>query len=722
MSSRISAVRTFSKSLKGKEQGESARLSSQFESRVFDRKAQELFLPQKIVLHLEEVRAGKVRFDTSYADVIADALKSWATKQGATHYTHWFQPLTGIGAEKQDSFLAWDGEGGAIERLKGRELLLGEPDASSLPSGGLRVTHAARGYTSWDPASLPFLWEAAEGLTLCIPALFFSWKGEALDHKIPLLRSDQKLCAVALRLLALCGEKATQVFSTLGAEQEYFLIDRELYLLRPDLILAGRTVFGAKPSKGQELEDHYFGPLKERVIDFMREFEAGALKLGIPVKTRHNEVAPAQHEVAPLFEKASVACDHNTMLMELMRQAAGNLGLACLLHEKPFAGINGSGKHNNWSLATDTGINLLNPKAGSLLFLTLLTAILRGVHEHAALLRASIASAGNDHRLGGSEAPPTILSVFLGDALEKIVTSVVEGKEPVEEQARKIDLGLHHLPLHDADASDRNRTSFFAFTGNKFEFRAVGSSASCAWPITTINAIVADSLALILDEIADAVKDRKNLSEKKRLELALPVLRKHLKGALPVCFSGDGYSKLWHEEAEKRGLPNIQRSFHAFELFGDKKTIRIFEEILSEHELESRSEIAYEQYAKQMAVETNVMLELFATKVLPAGQKDLYTRAAGLRKLGQMGVSSKAQAAVIERLSEVIDSAIEAAEKLDVVRGQAADLGWEAKARVYCEVVAPKMLELRGWVDRLETLIDDELWPLPKYRELLFLV
>lgn len=672
--------------------------TSQFASRVFHRGLIET-IPKKAAQNWLDVIDGKAKLDPENADAIAEALKEWAIKQGATHYTHWFQPLTNTAAEKHDAFLSWASQGTVLESFRGKELLRGEPDASSFPSGGLRATHEARGYTAWDPTVYPFLWEGGGGMTLCIPSLFFSWKGSALDHKIPLLRSEEKLNTVAMKLLKLCGVMAGRVYSTLGVEQEYFAIDRSLYLLRPDLYLAGRTVFGARPSKGQELEDHYFGSIQERVLAYMRDFENAALRLAIPVKTRHNEVAPAQHEVAPLFERATLAIDHNVQLMELMRQIACKHDLACLLHEKPFAGINGSGKHNNWSLATDTGLNLFEPEENNLVFVALLTAVLRAVHEHAALLRASVASAGNDHRLGGSEAPPTILSVYLGEALERFVDGLIHGKKNLI-PPKTIDLGLLSVPRPIVDASDRNRTSFFAFTGNKFEFRAVGASAHCALPIAVINAIVADSLQLILDEIADSVKDRK-LTGEALFAAALPVLRKHLKTAAPVIFEGNNYSVEWEKEAATRGLPNIRKSFHSFAQFLDKKTIRLFAGVLSEEELHSRYEIMVEQYAKTMHIETNLMIELFQTEILPAAQKDMIQR--GLRE-------------------PLIDQATSLCEEMKKLQSQTTDLGWEAKGKVFCELIGPKMEEMRKKVDQLETVIDNRLWPLPKYRELLFLM
>ena len=679
-----------------------------FKSRVFP--IQQL-LPKRSWEQYNQILAGKSKLDSPLADEIASALKEWALAAGASHFTHWFQPLTGTGAEKHDAFLSWSKEGHAVERFKGNDLMRGEPDASSFPSGGLRATHHARGYTAWDVTSVPFLWEGGDGLTLCIPSLFFSWNGEALDYKIPLLRSEEKINKEGLRLLKLCRVKGEKVFSTLGPEQEYFAMERKWIAKRPDLLLAGRTVFGAKPPKGQELEDHYFGVVKDQILSFMRDVEEGAMSLGIPVKTRHNEVAPNQFEVAPLFEKSNDAVDHNLLLMQLLRQRAARHGLVCLMHEKPFAGINGSGKHNNWSLATDTGLNLLDPKEESMVFLILLTAVLRAVHEHAGLLRASIASAGNDHRLGGAEAPPTILSVYLGEHLEKMVRRIVDGKEGEEEMLRFIDLGLEHLSPYEADPSDRNRTSFFAFTGNKFEFRAVGASAHCSLPVTTINAVVADSLHLILDEIGDAMGDSKDL------KLALKVIRKHLKGASAVIFGGDAYSEKWEAEAKKRGLPNIRDSFHAFAQFLDKNSRRAFQGIFTEKELHSRYEILIEQYVKMVMIELRLMIELFRTQILPAALEDQKKRGKALQAIGgKNGAQSKA----LKEFSAAIQKAMEAIDTLEKMEPQIHDLGWEAKGKVVCDLIAPKMKRARIEVDHLETLVDSRLWPLPKYREMLF--
>lgn len=723
MNPRLEAVRNAAKKTRRVPESDELHHSAQFASRVFHPRLMEQMLSKKAFQNWIAVIEGREKLDLQNCDAIAEALKTWAMQHGATHYTHWFQPLTGASAEKHDAFLSWSSPHSVIEQFRAKALLRGEPDASSFPSGGLRATHEARGYTVWDPSSLPFLWEGGDGLTLCLPSLYFSWKGEALDQKIPLLRSDEKIQQVSLRLLKLCRIPANQVFSTLGPEQEYFVIDRSLFVLRPDLMLAGRTVCGAPPAKGQELEDHYFGAVKDRILAYMRECEDAAVRLGIPIKTRHNEVAPAQHEIAPLFEKAAWAVDHNLLLMELMRQIATKHDLACLLHEKPFAAINGSGKHCNWSLATDTGLNLLDPKENSLAFLAILTAVIHAVHEHAGLLRASIASAGNDHRLGGSEAPPTIISVYLGESLEKVIEQILTEKTFDRQSVRNIDLGLTHLPSQETDPSDRNRTSFFAFTGNKFEFRAVGSSAHCAFPTTVINAIVTDSLTLILDELNDAIGNKKDLSSEQLLAQALPVLRKHLMKAKQILFSGNGYSVEWEQEAERRGLLNIRRSFHAYPQLLEKKAERAFAGILSESELHSRYEIWLEQYAKSMNIEANLMIELFRTQILPAVLLDQKNRAEAISLLQSISLKPDGhQVESLKMLSSLIGQAIQAIDEVEKVQKQAQDLGWEAKGKVFCEIASPKMTHARFLIDQLEKQVDNVLWPLPKYRELLYLV
>lgn len=718
MQARVEAVRAVGKK-RNLPEASQIRHSVQFGMRAFHMRAMEQALPRKVIQNIQAVREGKERLDPAYADAIADALRDWAIQHGATHFTHWFQPLTGGAAEKHDSFFSFSSGGIPIEHFQGKHLLRGEPDASSLPSGGLRATHAARGYTTWDPASDPFLWEAGDGMTLCIPSLYFSWKGESLDHKIPLLRSDKKIGAAASRLLALAGISDTSVFSTLGPEQEYFVIDKNLYSLRPDLVLSGRTVFGAPSPKGQELQDHYFAAVKDRVLAFMREFEDFAVQMGIPVKTRHNEVAPAQYEIAPLFERATSAADHNLLLMQAMRYIADKHGLVCLFHEKPFASVNGSGKHCNWSLVTSKGDNLFNPEKNHFLFFVLLTAVLRGVWEHAGLLRASIACAGNDLRLGGCEAPSPILSVYLGEALEQVIEQLLFQKEGETALARQIDLGLGHVPFYPADLTDRNRSAFFSFTGNKFEFRAVGASTHPAFPISVMNAAVADSLQLIVDELADQIGDQKGLSQQRLLELSLPVLQKHLKLSEAILYGGDSYSAEWEREAESRGLPIIRKSAQAFAQLLDKKSVRAFEGILSEKELQSRYEIFEERYAKEVQIEIRLMVELFRTQILPAAQRDLANRASCSKALEDPPAELKK---LEKELSSRIAEAIHAIDELEELQKQIVDFGWEAKAKALSEVGSLKMEKARTIVDRLETVVDNSLWPLPKYRELLFFV
>lgn len=701
--------------------------SETFGVQVFDREVMRKMLPKEIFKNLSAAMEAKEKIKSEYADTIAVAVKEWAIGKGATHYTHWFQPLTGGSAEKHDSFIDWIAPGQMIENFNGKQLLQGEPDASSFPSGGLRSTYEARGYTGWDPTSPIFLWKAGDGLTLCIPSIFFSWTGDVLDAKIPLLRSDKKINEATLRLLELTGIKASQVYSTLGAEQEYFVIDRALRDLRPDLVLTGRTVFGAHPPKGQELQDHYFGAVKDRILFFMRDFEEAALKLGIPVKTRHNEVAPAQHEVAPVFEKASAAIDHNILLMELMRQTATKHELSCLLHEKPFHELNGSGKHCNWSLSTDTGINLLDPTdtpENNLHFLILLTAILNAVHEHAMLLRASIGSASNDYRLGGHEAPPAIISVYLGAELESILGNIEEkGVHRRSTSKSNYDFGLPVLPDLTKDNTDRNRTSPFAFTGNKFEFRAVGSSASPAMPVTVLNTIVAESINLILDEITKNLKQNISDNQQTLLEAAIPVLKKYLKKSKGIRFSGDNYSLEWQKEAKQKNLPNLPNSIEAFQALNSSKTIKAFEGILNAQELHSRYEIQCELYNHTMNIEAAVALDIFRTQILPAALKYQEIVAKSLK--AYLEVSGKKgggeQLKLLKNLNETIETSIRLANELETEKNRAVQTAKD-KGKAFSEKVKPKCKELRTSVDQLELMVDDTLWPLPKYRELLFMI
>lgn len=699
--------------------------SEHFGELVFTRAHMQKVLPREVYLNVIDAMEARAKIRPEFADAIALSMKEWALSHGATHYTHWFQPLTGSSAEKHDAFIDWsENSGEVIEQFSGKQLIQGEPDASSFPSGGLRSTYEARGYTGWDPSSPVFLWKGGDGLTLCIPSIFFSWTGEVLDTKIPLLRSDAKLNSAALRLLDLVGIKASRVYSTLGLEQEYFVVDRALRNLRPDLVLLGKTVYGAAPSKGQELQDHYLGSVKDRVLAFMQDFELEAMRLAIPVKTRHNEVAPAQHEVAPVFEKASLAIDHNILLMEIMRHVAVRHDLSCLLHEKPFKGLNGSGKHSNWSLSTDTGVNLLDPSdtpEESIHFLVLLAAILRAIHRHSELLRASVGSASNDYRLGGHEAPPAIISVFLGTEVERVLNLIEEKGVSQGNHSKEIyDLGILELPQLKKDYTDRNRTSPFAFTGNKFEFRAVGSSAHPAFSITILNAIVADSLNELMDEIEAALGGKKRASRQALAAAVIPILRKSFKESKPIRFFGDNYSDAWKKEAHGRKLPNKPLSLDSFPAIKSKETKEIFKGILAPQELESRYEIAVENYFLNLQIEVNLMLELFRSMVLPAAlksQKDYAKSIAKTQQLIKAAAATAPQLAHFEAFSKNISHAIEAANALE-----AATQGKEKNTSAYATKVKELMEALRESVDGLEMSVDDAVWPLPKYRELLFLV
>lgn len=700
-----------------------------FGMHVFNRSVMQQMLPKEIYRNVLNAMDGREKIRPEFADSIALAMKEWAVKKGATHYTHWFQPLTGATAEKHDAFIDWNSPDQVIEKFNGKQLIQGEPDASSFPSGGLRSTYEARGYTGWDPTSPVFVWSGGDGVTLCIPSIFFSWTGAVLDQKIPLLRSDKIINDAVMRLLDLTGIPANYINTTLGCEQEYFVIDRAWRNLRPDLIMGGRTVFGAGAPKGQELQDHYFGAVKDRILCYMQDFELAALKLGIPVKTRHNEVAPAQHEIAPVFERSSMAIDHNILLMELMRQIALKHDLSCLMHEKPFHAINGSGKHCNWSLATNTGINLLDPTdtpENNLHFLILLTAILNAVHEHSALLRASIGSASNDYRLGGHEAPPAIISAYLGKELEEILENIE--KKGAHTRATKktgYDLGLPVIPDLTRDNTDRNRTSPFAFTGNKFEFRAVGSSANPAFPVTVLNAIVAQSLTRMLDEIEKALPE-KGSSKKQLIETCLPIIRKYLKASRDIRFSGDGYSDDWYAEAKKRKLPIVKKSIEAFEALKTESTAAAFNGILTKQELHSRYDILAEIYSHTLNIEAKLMMDMFRTQILPACLAYQKTLAKSIAACAEVLGSPKklsGQKALLQLVSDLIEKAIEVSGQLEEARQHAENLSsHEARGKAFCNKVQPKGEQLREVVDQLEQHIDDTLWPLPKYRELLFLI
>ncbi|MBL8730591.1 MAG: glutamine synthetase III [Planctomycetes bacterium] len=661
--------------------------------------------------------------DPGLADQVATAMKEWAVERGATHFTHWFQPMTGSTAEKHDSFASLEG-GKVIMEFSGRALVKGEPDASSFPSGGLRATFEARGYTAWDPTSPAFIRETRNGATLCVPTAFCSWTGEALDEKTPLLRSSEALHRAAVRLLRLLGDtKVTFVYPTLGCEQEYFLIDRSLYLLRPDLIATGRTLFGAKPPKGQELEDHYFGSIQPRVLAYMQEVELELWKLGVPVKTRHNEVAPSQYELAPIFERTTVAVDHNMICMEVLKHVALRHGFQCLLHEKPYQGINGSGKHNNWSLSTDTGENLLEPGKSpeeNMRFMVMIAAIMRAVDLHADLLRVTIAHAGNDHRLGANEAPPAILSIYLGEQLTEIVDALIAGTARGGERKKDtMRLGVSVLPQLPRDATDRNRTSPFAFTGNKFEFRAVGSSQATAKPNTVLNTIVAESLAHIADEI-ERLQGAKGL-EAAVNEVVVELFKKHKR----ILFNGNGYSAEWHLEAEKRGLPNLRNAVDAIGTFCAPKSIALFEKfgVLSAKEAESRMNIMFEAYSKAIAIEGQSALSLARTMILPAAQKWQLTVAQSLLLAKQAGMDVKIQERRLRDMAARIEGLVVAIDELTGVFEHAEQHAGSPHehARVYRDRVVPAMAKLREVADVLETMVDDAEWPLPKYREILFM-
>mgnify|MGYP001602820591 CR=1 FL=1 len=665
------------------------------------------------------------------ANEIADAMKEWAIAKGATYYTHWFQPMTGLTAEKHDSFISIVAPGKVIEKFSGNKLIQGEPDASSFPSGGIRATFEARGYTAWDPSSPAFIIESTLGKTLCIPTIFISYHGSALDKKLPLLRSDEALNKSAVSLLKLFGHKdVKKVFSTCGPEQEYFLIDKNYYNLRQDLVMAGRTLVGAPSPKGQQLEDQYFGTIKERVVNFMFEAAEEAYKLGIPVMTRHNEVAPHQYEFAPIFEESNIACDHNQLLMELMKKVALRHNLVCLLHEKPFAGINGSGKHLNWSLADDKGNNLLNPgetPEDNLQFLAVLAGVLRAVYLHADLLRASVALAGNEHRLGANEAPPAIISVFLGDQLSAILDMLEKGSKSKVSKRDIIDLGIARLPKFNKDMTDRNRTSPFAFTGAKFEFRAVGSSQNIATPITVVNTIIAESLDYVADEIKKAVSTGKDFNSG-----VLKVISSIIKDTKKIRFEGNNYSEEWLKEAKKRGLPNVAATYEALEALTEEKNIALFEKykVLSKEELIARYHIWVHMYNLTLEIEANTLKEMVNASVVPAGYEYEKLLAATLHELVGLKKSAglKIDAAVLkdkkEHLSEVVTKIYYVrrnVNEMDKLLEKAKKFSDEKRAELYFKELKPVMEHIRKHVDQLECVVSDDAWDLPKYREMLFI-
>lgn len=679
---------------------------------VFNDGAQRKYLARPIYEKLRRTIEGHEPFDPAIVDAVAHAVKEWALSHGATHYTHWFVPMTGSTAEKHDSFLAPTGEGRTIAEFSGRNLVQGEPDASSFPSGGIRATFEARGYTAWDVTSPIFLQVEPNGVTLTIPTAYVSFTGEALDHKIPLLRSQEALGKHALRVLRWFGnETSNRVFTTIGPEQEYFLVDRRLAEQRPDLILTGRTLFGALGPKGQELEDQYFGPIRERILAFMMDLDRELWRLGIPAKTRHNEVAPGQFEMAPVFEPTSVGSDHNMLVMAVMRRLAPRHGLALLIHEKPFAGINGSGKHNNWSMSTDDGENLLDPGTdphANAQFLAFLLGVIRAVNVHADLLRASIADAGQDHRLGANEAPPAIMSIFLGSQLEDVISQLEQGAASASKRGGHVELGVTSLPVLSKDATDRNRTSPFAFTGNKFEFRAVGSSAPIYWPQTVLNTVVADSLAQLADEL-DGLQPGD-------FEGLTAILSGIVKANKQVLFEGNGYSPEWHAEAARRGLPNNRTTVDALPALSTPKAKQVFTTygVLSERELAARVDINWERYVKVLDIEASCALDIARTMIVPAV-------AAYLGRISQASASSRGINAICEKVSALADRLVDGIDTLAHAQHEAhqAD-AVEAEARAFVTTVIPAQNALREVVDELETLVADDLWPLPKYRELLF--
>ncbi|HEX5669500.1 MAG TPA: glutamine synthetase III, partial [Chitinophagaceae bacterium] len=668
------------------------------------------------------------RVDRTMASQIAAGIRKWAESKGVTHFTHWFQPLTGTSAEKHDSFFTLKSDGTPLEQFEADALVQQEPDASSFPSGGLRATFEARGYTAWDPNSPAFIMEIGNGKTLCIPTIFVSYTGEALDYKAPLLKSIEALNKAAVDVCNYFDRNITHVFATLGWEQEYFVVDEGLANARPDLVMTGRTVFGHTPAKGQQLEDHYFGSIPERVYAYMRDFENESYKLGIPLRTRHNEVAPAQFECAPIFEELNLAVDHNTLLMDIMNRVAKRHKLKVLLHEKPFAGINGSGKHNNWSMATNTGVNLLAPgktPKTNLMFLAFFVNTIKAVHDHADLMRASIASAGNDHRLGANEAPPAIISAYIGQYLNNVLTEVETrvGDKFDEQDEVMLKLDIHKsIPELLLDNTDRNRTSPFAFTGNKFEFRAVGSEANCANGMTVLNTIMADTLTKFKAEV-DAHIEK---GDKKEVAI-MHVIKTYITASKKVLFEGDGYSEEWQKEAAKRGLPNVKTTPLALDAMITDKAKKLYEtyKVYTHAELEARHEIELEKYIKRVQIEGRVIGDLAGNHILPAAiryQNELITNIKGLKEIGIEASSYSAQLNVLKEISEHINKVQKLVEEMTEARKAANALTHSRdKAIAYCEKVKPYFDSIRYSVDKLELLVDDSLWELPKYRELLFL-
>lgn len=686
-------------------------------------------LPKDVYQKLRETIRTGAKLDLGIANSVAHAMKEWAISKGVTHFTHWFQPQTGLTAEKHDSFFEYEADGQIIERFKGDQLVQGEPDASSFPSGGRRTTFEARGYTMWDPSSPAFIVEGPNGGgILCIPSVFISYTGEALDKKTPLLRSMESINKSALRVLRLFGnQKATRVVPTVGTEQEYFLIDKRYFNLRPDLRLTGRTLLGAEPPKGQQLEDHYFGAIKERVLAFMQDAEQELYRLGVPAKTRHNEVAPHQFEIAPIFAELNVGADRNQLIMEVLRKTADRHGFAILLHEKPFKGVNGSGKHNNWSISDSEGNNLLDPgktPEENLQFLVFLVSVLRAVFKYGDLLRASIASAGNDHRLGANEAPPAIMSVFLGQRLTEILKDIKEGKEIKKTEEFIIDLGISKLPSILRDNTDRNRTSPFAFTGNKFEFRAVGSAASISLPNTVLSAAVADSMDVLADEIEAELKKGVEFNA-----AVLRVLKKYIIETEPIRFEGNNYSKEWEQEAARRGLPNAKRTAYALDALVDPKNMDMLirKNVFSKEELEARYHIRLEQYVKTLDIEVDTLCDLIQTFVLPAAlryQSYLLTAIKDIQATAQITeLNMSPMTDTLKKVNRAIQDLHTRCKELSAALEKGLQIENDREqAGYFADHIVDLLEKTREPADRLETIIPDDLWPFPKYSEMLFIM
>jgi len=697
-----------------------SKATERFGSLAFNDSAQKARLPKEVYKALRRTIANGDRLEPSIADTVATAMKDWAVEHGATHYTHWFQPLTGITAEKHDSFLVPTPDGKAIAEFNGRELIQGEPDASSFPSGGTRSTFEARGYTAWDPTSPPWLLKSTNGVTLVIPSAFLSWTGDALDKKTPLLRSMEALSAQAVRILRLFGSDARRVITTCGAEQEYFLIDRNFYFSRPDLINAGRSLFGARPPKGQEMEDQYFGSIPERVLAFMMEVENELYRCGVPVKTRHNEVAPSQYEVAPIFENANVATDHQMMTMETLKRVAPKYGLACLLHEKPFAGVNGSGKHVNWSMSDEYGNNLLNPGEtphDNIQFLVFCAAVLRAVDKFQGLLRASIASAGNDHRLGANEAPPAIISVFLGEMLTDIFEQIEQGGAKSTKKGGVLDTGVSVLPMLPRDAGDRNRTSPFAFTGNKFEFRAVSANQNVALPNVALNVAVADALDHVATDLERAVASGKALEDAVRALLAR-LVKEHKR----IIFNGNGYSAEWKVEAKRRGLLNRPDTPSALPELLKNEVLEAFERhrVLNARELRARYEVMLEAYNKTINVEGQLMVLLATRYILPAALAYQTALAQNVTAVKAARASNSAGKKTLMAMSKLLDAFRKRTDALQAALEHSSRSA-EEHANHCRDVILPLMNALRDVGDAIEVQSPSDTWPLPTYREMLFI-